>query len=67
MGIPLTLVVGGCQYKGDDIIACIDHHPSNIVTSENFIYKPQSSCAKIIYDEMINEKMPIDKDIVYLT
>lgn len=54
-------------YKADNVIACIDHHPSDIVNSENFIYKPQSSCAKIILDEMIKENMPLSEDIVYLT
>lgn len=54
-------------YKAENVIACIDHHPSDIVNNENFLYKPQSACAKMIYDEMIKENVPIDKHIVYLT
>lgn len=49
-----------------NIIGYIDHHTLSFKETETTLKKPQSSCAKIILDEMIRCGMNLDKDIYYL-
>lgn len=62
---PLFLVDHTEKYE-NEIVGCIDHHPSDIVFENNFINRSQTSCAKIIAEEMINVGMELTKDDVYL-
>lgn len=50
----------------NEIVGCIDHHPSDFDLDINYIYKEQTSCAKIIADQMILEGMSLSKDDIYL-
>lgn len=61
----LFLVDHYCDYT-NNIIGCIEHHPVDFNNSENFIYKQQSSCAKIIYDEMQKENINLSVQDIYL-
>lgn len=64
----LFLVDHVFNYK-NNVVGCIDHHPNahSIPFGENFIEREQSSCAKIIFDIMIEEGMEETKDLVYKT
>lgn len=48
------------------VVGCIDHHPSILSLDKNYIYKSQTSCAKIIADEMIKCEMNLSCDDIYL-
>lgn len=50
----------------NEIVGCVDHHPSNLTLDSNYIYKQQTSCAKIIADEMISCGMELTKEDIYL-
>lgn len=50
----------------NEVVGCIDHHPSNLTLENNYVYKQQTSCAKIIADEMLSCGMNLSVEDIYL-
>lgn len=53
------------KYEGN-VIGYIDHHENIVYIDGNNIIKPKSSCAKIIFDEMLEEGIELGEDDYYL-
>lgn len=52
----------------DNVVGCIDHHPTIQELNYNlYLNTKSSSCAKLIYDLMVKEQYPITKEDVLLT
>lgn len=49
-----------------NVVGYIDHHAKTLYETETKLNKPQSSCGKIIFDQMIDLGIKPDKDIYYL-
>lgn len=50
-----------------NVIGYIDHHSKTELITDTIIEKPQTSCAKIIFDELALRNLDISKDIYFLT
>ena len=56
----LFVVDSSFKFK-NKIVGCIDHHKDEVNTN-NYLYRPQTSCAKIIYDLMKDDGYCFSKD-----
>lgn len=50
-----------------NVVGCIDHHSKAESITDTTIEKPQTSCAKIIFDELLLHNIDINKNIYFLT
>lgn len=52
----------------DNIVGCIDHHPTiQELNYDFYLNTKSSSCAKLIYDLMVKEQYPLAKEDILLT
>ena len=62
----LFLVDHTANYK-QRVVGCFDHHPELIKIDINYINKPKTSCAKLIYDWAQEIGIIIPKELTILT
>lgn len=50
----------------NEVIACFDHHPTIVDIPHNYVNKPQTCCAKIIYDWAMDLSVQVPESLVKL-